>query len=367
MPTFGAPGERIGYTVYSHPQGAPPLLLLHGFTASAASFISNIPVLRRDFTVITVDLLGHGASDAPIEVAPYRPEAAVSRLIGLLDHLGYHRALVCGHSLGGALALRLALDHPDRVAGLIVINSNSGAGDAEWRRQALPGLQAMAAQVRAEGTGILRNTRLYPAASRRLPEAARRLLTEDFDRLTAAGVAGTAEGLTANVNAFERLPELTVPTLVVVGDRDRDFARRAPAFVANMPRAAVQVLTLEDAGHAANLERPEEFDAAVLDFAQQLGYLDTAEAEDDGPEPGSRGWLVIAGAAFVALGAALLAASFILGDDNEPTRAEPLPTRPPTTRVAGERTAGAAASALTPSPSAAPTDTPTAEPTATDT
>ncbi|MEX2080031.1 MAG: alpha/beta fold hydrolase, partial [Dehalococcoidia bacterium] len=178
MPMFGTPGERVAFEA----QGSgPPLLLLHGFTASSASFLSNIPELAERFTVISVDLLGHGASDAPESLDPYLPDPAVDRLVGLLDHLGHQQVLLCGHSLGGALALRFALDYPARSAGLIVINSNSAAGPPEWRETAQRGLEAMAARARAEGTGFLRESRLYPARSGRLPLAARDALVRDFD------------------------------------------------------------------------------------------------------------------------------------------------------------------------------------------
>ena len=88
MPQFGQPGERIGYEVYPHPSGAPPILLIHGFTASSASFANNLGPLRTRFTVVTVDLLGHGESEAPEDVAPYTPDRAVDRIVGLMDFLG---------------------------------------------------------------------------------------------------------------------------------------------------------------------------------------------------------------------------------------------------------------------------------------
>src|SRR5690606_29095906 len=113
---------QIGYRVHPGPAGAPPLLLVHGLIASSASFDANIAGLTRHFTVVTVDLLGHGDSDAPADIELYRPEAAVARITGLMDHLGYERTIVCGHSLGGAVAVRVALDAAPRVAGLVVIN-----------------------------------------------------------------------------------------------------------------------------------------------------------------------------------------------------------------------------------------------------
>jgi 2-succinyl-6-hydroxy-2,4-cyclohexadiene-1-carboxylate synthase len=273
MPLFGPPGERIGYEVYASAAAAPPIVLVHGFTASAASFLTNIPALRERFTVVTVDLLGHGASESPGEAAPYGPERAVRRIAELLDHLGYERVLLCGHSLGGALALRFALDEPGRLAGLIVINSNSAAGGAGWRAVAGARMREMGARVRAEGTAFLKTTRLYPAHSRRLPPDAKEQLVRDFERLTANGVAGTCEALTAQVNAWERLGELSVPMLLTIGDRDSDFLRNASAFIAQLPKERLRTVMLEGAGHAANLEAAGAWESAVFAFAEEIGYL----------------------------------------------------------------------------------------------
>lgn len=364
MPLFGENGERIGYRVYAHRKSAPPLLLLHGFTASAASFSANLSELRKHFTVVTVDLLGHGESDAPADPAAYGPERAVARIVRLLDHLGFDRALLCGHSLGGALALRVALSHPNRVAGLVVINSNSAAAPPGWRDEVQPGLAEIAARVRREGTGFLKETRLYPARGSRLPDDARQALTEDFDRLQPEGVAGTAEGLIAQVNAFEQLPRLVVPTLVVIGDRDTEFVRNAPGFLVAMDPTIARSVTLEGAGHAANLEQPEAFNTALYDFAVEIGYLPM----DSGS---SSPWMVIAGAGLVALGAMLIGASFLIGDAKDPMRARVDREGSPVSDVAGARLARATATWTT-SPMATdtatptPTDTPTATPTPTE-
>jgi len=345
MPLLGAPGERIGYTVFKHPNGAPPLFLLHGFTASNASFLTNLPALRERFTVVTIDLLGHGESDAPASPEPYAPGPAVERIVDLMDELDFEQVLLCGHSLGGALALRVALDYPDRVAGLVVINSNSAAGTPQWREQSQANLTQMAARLRAEGTGFLRDSRLYPARSQRLPAEARDALTRDFDRLTPDGLAGTAESLVVAVNAYERLGDLAVPTLVVVGDRDPDFVHNAPALVAGIRKADVQAVTLENAGHAANLEQPEAFNAALTAFAERIGYLKAAA------DAGRSRWKTYAlvGGAMVAGWAALVVIGLqVLGGGEGESRAA-VP-RTPISNVAGTQ--------------ATPTNTPVRTPTA---
>lgn len=363
MPLFGEPGAQVGYEVYPGPPGAPPIVLLHGFAASSAIFGSNLGDLCRSFTVVTIDLLGHGESDAPEELDPYLPEPAMARVIGLIDHLGYDRVMLCGHALGGALALRIALDYPHRVAGLVMINSGSAAGTPHWRNETQKRLEAIAARIRTEGTWFIRDSGLFPARSRRIPEEDRDRLAYDFDQTASAGLAGTAEGLVARVNAWERLPELLVPTLVIAGERDRDFMQGAPRMVAQMRQNRVQLVTFEDAGHAANLEEPDLFEEAVVGFAQEIGYLSGAPSARSG-----RFALVLAiGSIIVILLAGAAAAVILLTEDDQPAA----PT-PRTATVAGTPTAATAGTAapssspeLSPSPGAGATGTPAATETAT--
>ncbi|HKS92295.1 MAG TPA: alpha/beta fold hydrolase, partial [Tepidiformaceae bacterium] len=122
MPRYGLPGQQISYDYFPNKRAdAPVLVLQHGFTASSVTWNANITNLRKHFSVLLPDLLGHGGSDAPPDPAAYRPERAVERLVGLFDQLAIERAVFCGHSLGGALGLRFALDHPERLHGLVII------------------------------------------------------------------------------------------------------------------------------------------------------------------------------------------------------------------------------------------------------
>lgn len=372
MPLFGEPGQRIAYERYPHPAGSPPLYLLHGFTASAASFAANIEALRRHFTVVTVELLGHGGSEAPDDPALYAPEAAVGRILALADALGDARILLCGHSLGGAVAVRCALAAPERFAGIVIINSASAAGTPAWAERVRPGMLQLAERVRREGIDFLRATRLYPAHGRRLDPRSRELLTRDFDRLQPAGLAGTAEALIPSVNAFERLPELQVPVLVVAGQRDRDFMEVLPAFLAQLPHGLARVIGLPEAGHAANLEQPREFEAALVAFAREIGFLPPELVREPTRQQGGSSTLSAVGGLLVAAGLGMLAAALVMaaldrgGNGNEFVSAEPEATPTagftPVTAVAGTRTAVPlpAGGIATPSPGAG--TSPTAAP-----
>lgn len=344
----------MAYKVYAGPPGAPPLVLLHGFTASSAAFAANIATLRKQFTVVTCDLLGHGESDAPADAAAYAPDAAEARIVTLLDDLGYDKALLCGHSLGGALALRFALDHPERTAGLVVINSNSAAGAPEWRTKTAGGLARLSTRVRDEGVGFIKESSLYPAAGSRLPRDARQQLARDFEQLTPGGVAGTAESLIVQVNAWERLREMAVPTLVVIGARDRAFADAAPAFLEQLPAASTKWITLPDAGHAAQLESPSAFNDALIAFAAGIAYL--PPPAESGAH-GARRSLVLTsiGGVLVVAGLALLVGILFFGGDGDETSAiAPFGDVSPTPTVVDE-VAGQQTDSTPPAPAESPT------------
>jgi hypothetical protein len=138
--------------------------------------------------------------------------------------------------------------------------------------------------------------------------------------------------LTVPVNAFERLSELTVPTLVVIGDRDLEFVRNSAEFLDRMPPDLTSWITIEDAGHAANLEQPEQFEAALVEYARELGYLAGATA-DPPPREGRRAnALTVVGLALIAAGVIMVAGAFLLDDDS----GGQLPLAP----AAGEAVAG---------------------------
>jgi len=239
----------------------------------------------------------------------------------------------------------------------------------------------MGARARAEGTAFLRKTNLYPAHSKRLPDDAREALIRDFDRMQPAGFAGTAEALVTDVNAFERIHELEMATLVVIGARDKGFVGAAPAMIGQIRPDLAHSITIEGAGHAANLEQPGQFEHALFSFAEGIGYLPPIAAEVQSENKLRSLALTAVGAILVAVGAGLLATAIIGGGNDKTTgvRAQNIPVGPSATAtvgapgsaeaVAGARTAGAGespspATAQTPLPVATSTTT-TAEPSAT--
>src|SRR4029077_14172659 len=119
-------GVRIHYEV-SGPRGdRVPLLLSHGFCASARMWDANVAALSSDRTVLTWDMRGHARSDSPADPSEYGVDRSIQDMLMLLDGLASERAALCGMSLGGYLSLSLAASHPERVAALVLVDTGPG-------------------------------------------------------------------------------------------------------------------------------------------------------------------------------------------------------------------------------------------------
>jgi pimeloyl-ACP methyl ester carboxylesterase len=236
------PAAAIALETHAPPDASGvPLLLVHGAGGTHATWPETLRRLpgRR---VLTVDLPGHGSSPLPGErsVPDY-----VRRLVELLDALGIERVAVGGHSMGGAIALGLALEAPERVAGLLLVGTGA-------RLRIAPAiLQASADPARArEVADAVAAVSFGAAAPPGLREA------------YAAGIAGVAPGVlhgdfTAcdTFDVMARLAEVRAPSRLVVGEEDRLTPPKYAAFLrAGLPGEGL--LTVPGAGHMVTWEAP---------------------------------------------------------------------------------------------------------------
>lgn len=269
----------------------PPVLLLHGFSASSPSW-AGLAGLGGRFRAIVPDLPGHGTTgwdaitppdvarqtDAPPVAAPgpvahdTRPRASVERtaddLARIVRRLGAERPDVVGYSLGARIALRLAIAHPEAVGRLVLEAPSAGiadpsaraeraAADAERARLAVSeGIEAFAARWEAEP--VLAGEAALPAPIRARQAAIRRANTPLG---VAASLVYAGQGVMEPLH--DRLGEVLAPTLVVAG-ADDPVRGRAEEVAAGIPGARLAIV--EGAGHAPHLEQPDRFHAIVLDF-----------------------------------------------------------------------------------------------------
>jgi pimeloyl-ACP methyl ester carboxylesterase len=256
MPVLARPCGRISYDVIkaAQPAGAPALLLSHGFGATSAMFAPNVPALATHRDVITWDLRGHGGSDSPADPECYSASQALDDMQAILDTLGDRRAVLGGHSLGGYLSLSFALARPDRVAGLVLIGTGPGfrKDDAReaWNRRAHTTAERLAQQGLPALGG---SSELHGDAH------------ADVQGLVLAA-QGTLTQRDAHV--IDGLPGIRVPALVIVGANDKNFLAAADYMAARIP--AARKVVIPDAGHAPNVDQPEQVNAEVTAFLAGL-------------------------------------------------------------------------------------------------
>jgi len=257
--------ERLHVEV--HDGTGPFLLLVHGMYASRATWLPNLDALSAVSRPVVVELWGHGRSPAPTEPRRHRPDAYIEELDRLREELGCDRWLVCGASLGAALTLRYALDHPDRVIAQVFTNTNSALADDDWRARVEPFVEQDAARLLARGRDALRNHPLVPRPSSRLPEPARSALIADAELHDPAGLASMLRHTVPASPVRDRVHATTVPSLLVVGEREDGFADARRFAEATIPHLEV---VATPAGHAVNLEAADAFNAAVTAFVARV-------------------------------------------------------------------------------------------------
>lgn len=257
MPELDRDGVSIYYETHGPRSGnttEPALLLSHGYGATAQMWERNLPALSTERMVITWDIRGHGRSGSPADPDSYSEELSVQDMAALLDATGQDAAVIGGLSLGGYLSLAFNLRHPERVRALVLCDTGPGYRREEPREQWNDMARRRAQQLEDRGLAALGEGAEVLASLHRdangLALAARHILTQRDSRV------------------IDSLPEVRVPTLVLVGAEDKPFLGAADVMAAKIPGARKAVIP--GAGHAANIDQPQAFDAAVIDFLSTL-------------------------------------------------------------------------------------------------
>ena len=247
----------------------PALVALHGFTGSLRTWDSLVQAAAGRFTLVAVDLLGHGDSDSPEDPSRYSMERCTQDLIALLDALSLERAGWLGYSMGGRICLYLGVSAPDRCQALAVEGASGGIVDEKGRRARAESDGALARMIEKQGIEAFvdywQSIPLF-SSQRRLPEEARSGLRRQRLRNRARGLAGSLRGMGAGAQPplYDRLQSLAQPVLLMAGDEDTRYCDLARQMGDSMSGGRVSIIP--GAGHCAHLEQPGLFNEEVLEF-----------------------------------------------------------------------------------------------------
>lgn len=258
MPMLDRDGVQLHYEV--HGQG-PVILLTHGYSATGEMWRGQVEPLSRDHTLVTWDMRGHGRSDYPEDDGAYSEAATVADMAALLDVVGAERAIVGGLSLGGYMSLAFHRAHPERVRALMIIDTGPGYRSDSARDGWNANARKTAERFEREGLATLQSRSVEARESR---------------HRNADGLARAARGMLTQRDAavIDSLPTVAVPTMVVVGADDAPFLNAADYMAAKIPGA--RKVMVPDAGHAANIDQPAAFNAAVTAFLEEVEALEPA-------------------------------------------------------------------------------------------
>jgi 2-succinyl-6-hydroxy-2,4-cyclohexadiene-1-carboxylate synthase len=255
-------------------QGQTPLVLLHGFTGSTASWSELLASLvALGLRVVSIDMPGHGQSDAPVEPARYTIEQCQSDIVKILRTLGIApgEAILLGYSMGGRIALYTALGGFFRA--LILESASPGIADAGERERRRLSDDALAQRIEQEGVAAFvtywEQLPLF-ASQQTLPKAQQAALHQQRLSNRAEGLANSLRGVgTGSQPALhEQLATLTIPTLLIAGELDGKYCAIAQDMAQRLPHS--QLAIIPGAGHTAHLEQPDTFIKLIANFCTEI-------------------------------------------------------------------------------------------------
>jgi pimeloyl-ACP methyl ester carboxylesterase len=262
--------DGVGLAVEELGSG-PPFLMVHGFTGAKEDFADHAPRFAEHSRVVLFDHRGHGASDKPDDADRYTLDRLVADTLAVADDLGLAQFTLLGHSMGGMVARRLVLAHPERVHSLVLMDTSPGMPPSID-----PELAGFAADVAlSDGMAVLRE--ILDEADTLGSDADKRVRRErpGYEEFNArkwadvapAAYAGLLRSMIHQPDQIAQMHTITCPTLVVVGEADQHFVPAARAMVDALPDA--RLVVVPDAGHSPQFESPDAYFAAIDGFLRR--------------------------------------------------------------------------------------------------
>jgi len=257
MPFVTVDGTRLFYRLEGT-AGKPVIILSHSIGADHGMWAPQVEDLAPYFQVLRYDTRGHGASDVPM--GEYSIELLARDVLGLGDALGIPKFAFCGLSLGGAIGQWLGVHASQRLSGLVLANTAPQfAPRANWETR----IQTVSEKGMA-GIVDMAMQRFFSPATLGRGDAYASSLRSVLLGTDPAGYAGCCAAL-RDADFTKLLPEIRVPTLVIVGDRDVSTPWAGPGETLAREIPGARAVHLQ-AAHLSNLEQPRSFTAALFEF-----------------------------------------------------------------------------------------------------
>ena len=268
-------GNKISITInnltvsYSDqgPADAPVIIFIHGFPLNKSMWDMQAEALKDNYRVIAYDIRGHGNSDPGID--EFFIELFVNDLWQFMEKLGIGKAILCGLSLGGYIALNAVLKYPDRFDSLILNDTQCIADTSEIKEnRCLAITRIMNDGVEQYADEIIENLFAPESFARKKNEII--AVKEMIISTPKQSLCNTLRALAERKETCDRLPEINIPVLIMVGKEDKitpiAAARQMHEKILNSTLKIIQ-----HAGHLSNLENPPEFNFQLVKFLERVG------------------------------------------------------------------------------------------------
>lgn len=258
-------GFGIDYSIEG-PKTGLPIVFIHGFPFSKDMWKPQVEALKQNYTVVTYDVRGHGASD--VGNGQYTIEYCVDDLIGLLDALKLQHVILAGLSMGGYIALRAFEKHHDRFKGLVLCDTRSDDDTNEVKIKRAVQARNVKIYGMRKYANIYLPTIFYEKTLLKNPDAVK-MIRGIIENTSPNATAGMLIALAARTNSTPSLSKIDIPTLIMVGQFDELTPPSASiAMKEKIQNADFHILP--DAAHVSNLENPEEFNKHLINFLKKF-------------------------------------------------------------------------------------------------
>lgn len=243
-----------------------PIVFLHAFPLSRMMWAPQEAALARDFRVITLDLRGHGESDAPLW--HYTLEQAADDVLGLLDYLAIPHAVLVGLSMGGYILFTCYRRYAERVKGLVLADTRAQADTIEGMRARFEMAQIAYKQGARAIADIMIPKLLSPTTIQTKPELVRQVRTM-IEGNQISGIAGDLMAMAARPDSVPLLHQIACPAQIIVGELDLPTPQPDSELMADrIPDARLTIIP--GAAHLSNMEQPDLFNETVRSFVSTL-------------------------------------------------------------------------------------------------
>jgi len=245
-----------------------PIVFIHGYTGNSRNWPLTVPALREQFRTISMDLRGHGLSAKPTRPEDYKLALMANDVRGLLEQLGVHECYLVGHSMGGGVAMRLIVSHPELFRALVLVDTSASPQDSS-RTDMRTALLKIAREEGLEAA-FEAQLRIDPGASeiRSNPEAIE-VWRQQFLMTSLEAYLYCAAAMAERESSFlEDLRRIAVSALIVCGERDAPFLDPSRQMHETIPGS--ELVIIPGAGHSPQFETPAEFNRVLREFLSRV-------------------------------------------------------------------------------------------------